>query len=161
MKTKIFLPVLAMLSLMLFSFTTHASSNNDCLTENTFLNQEIESFESTIFNKSVENISELDAEDALSIRITIRLRRVTIIIEIGFSMADGSGNTGGLEDQLLAGNLEGDNLIVSGFEGVDGSRIEIFENQLFQTETGVYEILPGSYEVNEGRVAFNVTPARG
>ena len=161
MKTKIFLPVLAMLSLLLFSFTANANSNNNIVKESTFMNQEIESFESTVFKNSVENLKEL--EEALRIRITIRLRRVTIIIDIQFSMAGGSGgsgNTGTLEDSQLEGIVEGDHLIVTGFQGVDGSVIEISDNQSFESEAGAYDILPGSYEVNGGKVAFNLNQSR-
>jgi len=159
MKTKIFLPVLAMLSLLLFSFTAHANTNTNPVKENTFLNQHIENCQTTILENSVENLSEL--EDALRIRITIRLRRVTIIIEIGLSInGGGSGNTGGLDNSELLGNIEGDHLIVTGFRGVDRSVIEISENQVFQTETGMYEIARGSYEVNDGKVAFNVNQTR-
>lgn len=161
MKTRIFLPVVAMLSLMLFSFTSHANTTNNHVVENTLVSQEIKSFESTVFNNSEENLKEL--EEALRIRITIRLRRVTIIIDIQFSMAGGSGgsgNTGELEDSQLEGNVEGDNLIVTGFRGVDGSIIEISENQSFESETGVYDILPGAYEINDGKASFNLNQAR-
>ncbi|KAB8155800.1 hypothetical protein EZY14_000905 [Kordia sp. TARA_039_SRF] len=157
MKTKIFLPVVAMFCLMLTSFTAQANSKVDSTAENTSYHQEVQNTENAIFTDTVANANELDSEDALRIRITIRFRRIEIVIEIGFfSMDGGSGDVEALENSQLDGNIEGNNLIVNGFEGVDGSIIEVSENQPFETETGVVEILPGVYEINEGRAVFNV-----
>ncbi len=157
MKTKIFLPVLAMFCLMLTSFAANANS----IEESTFCNNEIETFESTIINNPVEDITNLESlEDELRIRIRIRFRRVEIIIDIEFSRVSNPGATGELENNQLEATLDGDNLVVNGFEGLDGSIMEVSESFPFETEEGVYEILPGSYEINGGKAAFSVSRER-
>ncbi|MEM6721858.1 MAG: hypothetical protein AAF611_21195 [Bacteroidota bacterium] len=156
MKTKIFLPVVAMLSLMLTSFTANANT----LEDNICFSQEIEHVESIIFENPVMNTNELDFREVTRVRVSLLWGLIEV--EVEFSSASGSsggsGNSGGT---LLEGSLEENQLIVRGFETRNGTVVKVRETQYFETPSGVLAVLPGAYEINDGKTVFDVEQSRG